>query len=189
MQGQVRRIVTGHDRDGNAVVISDAVAPSILADKWRPGRYVTQVWVTDSIPAPLSRQIGGGDRPVKLEPPAKGAALKIVELPPDQEGSEAISSEAVKESFAAMQATGASTQSPTGRHAYIHRTETLDYGVVISGEAYLILDTSEILLKAGDVVIQAGTNHSWSNRSNAPCRIAFFMMGGQFDDDLKKKFG
>ena len=84
-----------------------------------------------------------------------------------------------------MGSKNASTYSEGARHAYMHRTESLDYGIVLQGELTLILDESETVLKAGDVVIQRGTNHSWANRTDMPCRIAFFMMGAVIDANLK----
>jgi quercetin dioxygenase-like cupin family protein len=66
----------------------------------------------------------------------------------------------------------------------MHRNETLDFGIVLYGDACLILDDSEILMTEGDVVIQRGTNHSWSNRSGKTFRITFCMMGGQLAPEI-----
>ncbi len=68
----------------------------------------------------------------------------------------------------------------------MHRTETIDYAIVLSGEIYMILDESEVLLKAGDVVVQCGTNHAWSNRSNDSCTVAFVLIDGAYTNDLKQ---
>ena len=68
----------------------------------------------------------------------------------------------------------------------MHRTETIDYAIVLEGELHLILDDSEVLLKAGDVTVQVGTNHAWSNRSGKPCRIAFILIDGAFEPALKQ---
>ena len=73
------------------------------------------------------------------------------------------------------------------RHPLMHRSETIDYGVVVSGEIVLMLDSEEVELKAGDVFVQRGTNHAWSNRSNLPCRVAFVLVTAKFEDELKKK--
>jgi uncharacterized cupin superfamily protein len=62
------------------------------------------------------------------------------------------------------------------RHPGMHRTRTLDYAIVLSGEIYAVLDEGEVLLEAGDVLVQRGTNHAWSNRSERPCRIAFVLV-------------
>ena len=74
------------------------------------------------------------------------------------------------------------------RHPLMHRSETIDYGVVVSGEIVLMLDNEEVELKAGDVFVQRGTNHAWSNRSNLPCRVAFVLVTAKFEEELKKEF-
>jgi quercetin dioxygenase-like cupin family protein len=70
----------------------------------------------------------------------------------------------------------------------MHRTETIDYAIVLSGEITMLLDEGEVLLKAGDVLVQCGTNHAWSNRSNAPCIVAFVLVDGAFEPELAKHF-
>ena len=70
------------------------------------------------------------------------------------------------------------------RHAFMHRTETVDYGIVLDGELVLIMDLGETIVRAGDIVIQRGTNHGWANRSDRNCRIAFILIDGKFDDEL-----
>ena len=71
----------------------------------------------------------------------------------------------------------------------MHRTETIDYAIVLSGEITMVLDDRDVELKAGDIVIQCGTNHAWSNRSNAPCVVAFILIDGAFEPELKQRFG
>ena len=68
----------------------------------------------------------------------------------------------------------------------MHRTQTVDYGVVIEGEIVLVLDDSEVLLQAGSVVIQRGTNHAWANRSNRTCRMLFVLVDGTFDPAIQR---
>ena len=70
------------------------------------------------------------------------------------------------------------------RHAHMHRTQTIDYGIVLQGEIVLIMDDGETTARAGDIIIQRGTNHGWSNRSDANCRIAFILIDGVFEDGL-----
>jgi hypothetical protein len=83
MNGKVRRIVTGHDRVGKSVVVEDALAPAIKTDPKRPGRYITQLWVTDEVPVTIGNEPDPTSRPITLNPPARGAAFRIVEMPPD----------------------------------------------------------------------------------------------------------
>ena len=71
-------------------------------------------------------------------------------------------------------------------HPLMHRTETIDYGIVIAGEITLVLDRGKTLLKEGDVVIQRGTNHAWANRSGRPCRMLFILVDGEFDPALRE---
>jgi quercetin dioxygenase-like cupin family protein len=82
----------------------------------------------------------------------------------------------------------AATFGKGGRHPMMHRTESIDYALILSGEITMLLDDEEVLLKAGDVVVQCGTNHAWSNRSNAPCLVAFILIDGEFDPQLETKF-
>ena len=72
-----------------------------------------------------------------------------------------------------------------GRHKMMHRTQSVDYGIVLEGEIWMILDDSEVLLKAGDVVVQRGTDHAWENRSDQVCRMAFILISGEFAPELR----
>ena len=65
------------------------------------------------------------------------------------------------------------------RHPGFHKTDTIDYAIVLSGEIYALMDEGEVLLKAGDVLVQRGTNHAWSNRTEAPCCIAFVLIDAE----------
>jgi mannose-6-phosphate isomerase-like protein (cupin superfamily) len=79
---------------------------------------------------------------------------------------------------------GADAHTADSRHPLMHRTETVDYGIVLDGELTLLVDDDETIVRAGDIVIQRGTNHAWANRSGANCRIAFILIDGRFTDDL-----
>ncbi len=81
-------------------------------------------------------------------------------------------------------ADGMSGGDGSARHPHMHRTETIDYGIVLEGEITLLVDEGKIVARAGDIVIQRGTNHSWANRSNANCRIAFILIDGKYADGL-----
>jgi quercetin dioxygenase-like cupin family protein len=62
------------------------------------------------------------------------------------------------------------------RHFWFHKTESLDYAIVLDGEIYAMLDEDEVLMRQGEILIQRATNHSWSNRSDKPCRMAFVLL-------------
>jgi quercetin dioxygenase-like cupin family protein len=94
--------------------------------------------------------------------------------------------EDARKAFAALGNEKAATFGKGGRHPLMHRTETIDYAIILSGEITMLLDEGEVLLKAGDVLVQCGTNHAWSNRSSAPCIVAFVLIDGKFDPELAK---
>jgi uncharacterized cupin superfamily protein len=87
--------------------------------------------------------------------------------------------------FAALGNESGSTFGKTGRHPLMHRTQTIDYAIILSGEITMLLDDTEVLLKTGDILVQCGTNHAWTNRSNAPCTVAFILLDGQYDENLQ----
>jgi len=107
----------------------------------------------------------------RIEPEANGTVFRVIEYPPDAQRLQSLKPE---EHFASMGAQAA--QPHTRRHAGMHRTKTLDYAIVLSGEIYAVLDEEEVLLKAGDVLVQQGTNHAWSNRTDRPATIAFVLV-------------
>ena len=180
MAEEIRRIVTGHDSDGKAVVIMDGPAPNVFRPEARRGITVNNIWLNDTTPASLTGNEEAVPDQVPINPPASGAVFRIVEFAPDEEWIGTVDQAAVQESMAGL--TGhAVDNSKAALHPLMHRTESIDYSLVMSGECYLVLDDSEILVKAGDVVVQRGTNHSWSNRSSEPCRIAFIMIDGSYD--------
>jgi uncharacterized cupin superfamily protein len=76
------------------------------------------------------------------------------------------------------------TAKPDSPHPMMHRSEALDYGIVIEGEMTMVLDDSEVLLKPGSVVVQRGTNHAWANRSEKLCRILFIQCDGQYQPSI-----
>jgi quercetin dioxygenase-like cupin family protein len=92
----------------------------------------------------------------------------------------------MREAFKEIGDSKASTVKENSPHPLMHRTETVDYGVVMEGELTLILDDSEVELKVGSVVIQRGTNHAWANRSGKPCRMLFVLVDGVFEKSIAK---
>ncbi|MBI3246801.1 MAG: cupin domain-containing protein [Deltaproteobacteria bacterium] len=172
MAKPIRRIVTGHNAAGKSIIAQDAIATSVLELPSAPGLRVTDLWETITAPADLS---GGTDpvaRPVHLEPKPTGTICRVVELPPDAAlGKQADS----REMFASLGASHvADTSSST---PMMHKTASVDYAIVLSGEIWAVMDEGETCMKAGDVLIQCATNHAWSNRSNEPAFVAFILVG------------
>jgi len=183
----VRRVVTGHDQTGKAIVISDEPAPFAISNAQRPGYVSTDIWRTNATPAPITAK---PDEPTlgprRQLPEKNGTVIRINRVMPEGDEMRSMTPEQSKRIFAALGNEQASTFGKSGRHPLMHRTETVDYEVILSGEIYCILDDSEVLLKTGDILVQSGTNHAWSNRSNGPCEIMFILIDGKYDADLGK---
>ena len=169
MARAIRRFVTGHNERGESICVIDGPAPVVLETDKRPGAALTGLWETREMPADCTRQSDAYDHPFNLEPPINGTQFVILELQP--ENADVLRRVDRAAAFGSMNAAHALAAGEKARHPYMHKTETVDYVVVLSGEVHLILDKSEHLLKAGDVVIQNGTNHAWSNRGKQPCII------------------
>jgi mannose-6-phosphate isomerase-like protein (cupin superfamily) len=159
MSGEIRRVVTGHDASGKSVVIADGAPPQHHEMKGsKIGADFHEIWnSSQAIPTLTSTEAREpNERAFTIMPPS-GHLLRIIDIYPLKDG---------------------------GSRTVMHRTKTLDYVVVIEGEAVLILDDSEVTLKKSDVVVQRGTDHAWENRSDKPARMAFFHIDAEFADEL-----
>lgn len=185
IQGHVRRVVTGHDDSGDAGVVSDGPAPFVHVTPTIIGRTSTDIWRTLDTPAPIATRAEEPTMgPRRQLPTKRGTVLRINTYPPESESIRYLSQEGSKELFAALGNEQASTFGRGGRHPLMHRTETIDYAIVLEGEIYMVLDRGDVHLKAGDVVVQCGTNHAWSNRSDRQCKVAFVLIDGSFEPAL-----
>lgn len=186
MVERIRRVVTGHDRDGKSIFVMDGKAPNILEMKSMPGVALTDLWRTTTSPALNSGNKDAAAGRIKLEPPENGTILRIVEFPPDTAWRKTANAKAA---FASIGAGGAPDHE--SGDPMMHSTATVDYIIVLKGQIYAILDKEERLLKQGDILIQRGTNHSWSVRGEEPCVIAAILVGarptGRLTRDAKRK--
>ena len=191
MTGFVRRIVTGHDRNGRSVVLSDGLTPTLKTHPLRPVHRSTEIWRTGAAPAPISASEADPTLPGPgpIHPAPQGTVFRIAEWAPEPKEIRDMSPETAREIFRAMGNENASMHGRGGRHPIMHRTETIDYAVILEGELTMILDEGEVVLRQGDVVVQRGTSHSWANRSDKPCKILFVLIDGEFDKPLKQAFG
>ena len=167
----VRRIVSVDDENGKSIAIHDGPSPDVRTDPARPGYSSTRIWVTDRTPARIAGVRDTLDMPHTLEPPPGGSVCRVVTFPPDD--AYRVGSREVQAFFDSMGSPNVSSYTRDAPHPYMQKTRTLDFCLVLEGEITLVLDTEEVELKAGDTVVQRGTNHAWSNRSGRPCTIAF----------------
>ncbi|MBJ7442731.1 MAG: cupin domain-containing protein [Sphingobium sp.] len=184
----VRRIVTGHDAAGRAIIQEDGPVQRVQRIGGDIGPMFHEVWNTQATPAPLDAASGEpAETGIILAPPKNGTRIRVLDIPPEGDGIRTMSLEEARAHFAEVGAHDASAHDGEGsRHALMHRTETIDYGIVVEGELVLIMDEGETTVRAGDIVIQRGTNHGWSNRSDRNCRIVFILIDGTFDAELKR---
>jgi len=141
-----RRIVTGL-KDGKSIITEDAIVNNV--SEHFPGLIISDIWVTDQMPVELYKEVKIENTAMPATP-ARGTYFRYVSIPPDKD-------------------LGIKPLEKGQVHPLMHQTDTLDYIIILSGEIYLILDEEETLLKAGDIVVQRGTNHAWSNRSDTHC--------------------
>ncbi|MFF4416658.1 cupin domain-containing protein [Streptosporangium sp. NPDC001559] len=147
-----RRVVTGHDLDGESVFLTDGPPP--VSHTLPGGTVFHEIWATDAVPVPITpEEPEPGDRPLRVAPGPRGTVVRVVVTPP-------------------------------GEVTPMHRTRSVDYAVVLDGEAVLVLSGSERTLRRGDVVVQRGTDHRWENRSDVPLRMLFVVLDGEFTDEL-----
>jgi mannose-6-phosphate isomerase-like protein (cupin superfamily) len=154
-----RRVVTGHTPDGVSVVLSDGPVP-VSKELPDDGVAFHEIWNTEGSPARIvAVENEPTERTLAVPPPPRGTKIRINEFAPghlDERG----------------------LQSP------VHRTASVDYGIVLEGEITLILDDSEVTLRAGDIVVQRGTDHAWANRGDVTARVVFVLVDGELDEEL-----
>jgi mannose-6-phosphate isomerase-like protein (cupin superfamily) len=180
----IHRVVTGHDAGGKAIVSSNGALPKVVEIAAIPGTVFHEVWSTAGAPAPVDNGPDPTLSPLMLPPPKLGTRIRFVDIPPDTADYLAHGSARMHDAFAQIGDTKASTVKADSPHPLMHRTESVDYGIVIDGEMTLVLDDSEVLLKQGSVVVQRGTNHAWANRSGRPCRMLFVLVDGAFEPSI-----
>lgn len=176
MPSATRRVVTGKDASGKAVAMIDGVAANVRERK-ETGIAGTLLWVTDSTPAGFSHDADAAAPNIGVHPPANGTIFRVVEFSPARD----VHSD-YETRLRIMKEMGPAPEGPTRenpRDPGMHQTNSVDYAVIMSGEIDMLLDDSEVHLRAGDVVVQQGTNHAWVNRGDQPCKVAFILIDAQ----------
>ena len=186
MDQPFRRVVTGHRSDGASIIQEDGPPARVQRVGNEHGPVFYEVWNTRETPARINAASGEpAEDGIILAPPARGTRIRVLDIPPEDGSLDNLTAEERVAHFAEIGASDAVAQSGASqRHAYMHRTETVDYGIVLDGQIVLIMDEGETTVRAGDIIVQRGTNHGWANRSDRMCRIAFVLIDGVFDQDL-----
>ena len=171
----IRRIVTGEDANGVSRIVEDAPAKSIRTVEARPGYRAVNVWRTTETPAGITSQ-DSVEKHQGILPPKNGNILRIIDFPPEPKDEQKLK-QMLDATFGGMFKDALHDKRPNV-HPGMHTTQTVDYAIVLEGEIWAVMDEGETLMKAGDVLIQRGTNHAWANRSDRTARIAFVLIDG-----------
>ncbi|RYY85210.1 MAG: cupin domain-containing protein [Comamonadaceae bacterium] len=172
----IRRILTGDDADGRSSIVEDGASPAIRLVPERPGYRVTNLWRTGAAPAPVDAPDSIAEHK-GVSPPPGGTVLRIIDIPPEPKDPEALR-RGLEATFGHLYKDAQHAPRP-GEHPGMHRTATVDYAILLEGELVAIMDKDETVMRAGDVLVQRGTNHAWANRSGKPARIAFILVDGK----------
>jgi uncharacterized cupin superfamily protein len=173
----LRRVVTGNDALGRSGVLYDSAVPNYFP---RPtGTCFYELWTLGRVPTGIAgtADAGAAGRPFAHSPPATGAHWRITHSPAKRI---AVTSQEEQARLDAENATGGTQRLEGARHEGMHRTPSIDYAVCLEGERHLVLEDSDVAIRAGDVVIQLGNWHSWDNRSGVPVLMSYVMIGGEF---------
>ena len=181
----IRRVVTGNDAQGRSKVLFDSAAPNVNANAFKKGTGMTDIWVFHDCPANISGEKDDGNLPFHFEPPPNGGHLRIV-----QSDARRADYDATKDSFITPPHPPKKTPGGTWERGNqnlfttrTHKSETIDYGILLSGERTMILDDGEYHLKAGDCVIQLASWHAWRNVHAGT--MAFVFVAAAFDEGDK----
>jgi mannose-6-phosphate isomerase-like protein (cupin superfamily) len=168
-----RRIVTGHDKDGKAIALFDSAVQA--KQRSAGGNGMSMIWVTTEAPVDAGASNDRALTQVGVPPPANGTIFRIVDFAPTPTGGYgAVDHHQILRNMGIDPATQG-----YARHENTHRTRTIDYAIVLEGEIDMLLDDTEVHVKAGDVLVQQATNHAWVNNSGKPCRIAFILIDSE----------
>ena len=168
MVQKIRRVITGHNSKGRATILFDDHAPNVTPLKGWPGAGVTEIWVTDEMPVDNKGDKDRSLRPLRHDPTPSGTIFRVVEIPPEQAGGKIDTAS----TFGQLGSTHKPRAEDIAKHPTMHKTDSIDYLVIISGEMSMVMEEGEVMLHAGDCIVQRGTNHAWVNRSGKPCLLA-----------------
>lgn len=148
---QVRRIITGHDENLNAVILEDQICPNRFVLTEDGATVLTELWKETELPANNAVPYSDPATSFTLTPPTRGCVIRTLEIPPNTNNEPPL----------------------------LHTTVSVDYAIVLKGECYALVGEQETLMREGDVMIQRGTYHAWDNRSDKPCLIMFILCGAE----------
>ncbi|MEO9303152.1 cupin domain-containing protein [Acinetobacter pittii] len=183
---KIQRVVTGHNQKGEAIILYQGETPNVKELAHAPGTFFHEIWHTTSSTIHAQSEDVSLDE-LMLPPPQGGSRIRFVDIPPDHEYLDKLSSGSFAQAFEEIGSQAASTAKQNSPHPLMHRTESVDYGIVMQGTITLVLDQEEIEISQGGVIVQRGTNHAWANKTNEVCRLAFILIDAEYEPALKEQ--
>lgn len=173
----MRRVITGHDNDGKSIVVLDG-PPACSIGEDVGGLF--ELWNTDGNPINTKDRIDRADSEIILSPPRNGSKFRYFQINPTPEG---VPMDVMQDMAAeAFKKIGASHHRvDTAKHPAMHKTDTIDYIILLKGDVTLILDQEEVDIKPHDVVVQRGTNHAWVNNGNEPALLVAILIDSELN--------
>ena len=173
----MRRVITGHDNDGKSIVVLDG-PPACSIGEDVGGLF--ELWNTDGNPINTKDRIDRADSEIILSPPINGSKFRYFQINPTPEG---VLMDVMQDMAAeAFKKIGASHHRvDTSKHPAMHKTDTIDYIILLKGDVTLILDQEEVDIKPHDVVVQRGTNHAWVNNGNEPALLIAILIDSELN--------
>ncbi len=170
---QGRRIVTCHDEQGRSIVVSDAPPNNVVPNPSDPERGFINFWKTDTSPANNAGYFDPmAGPPCPLPPPKGGTMFRFFQIAPEKNEAALSRHERDARMASMFEAVGAGdARIVMGLHPSMHRTDSVDYIVLLKGEVTALLDVGEVAMKQFDVLIQRGTNHGWANYGEEPALL------------------
>src|SRR5262245_14985882 len=176
-----RRIVTGHDAQGRSVVISDEAPTNVVPNPADPDRGHINFWRTERVPADNATFVDSMDGPpCPLAPPKGGTMFRFFQIAPEKNEAGLSTAERNRRMGQMFEAAGAAhARVDTKRHPSMHKTDSVDYIILLKGEVTALLDVGEVRMKPFDVLIQRGTNHGWVNYGSEPALLVAVLIDAQ----------
>jgi mannose-6-phosphate isomerase-like protein (cupin superfamily) len=171
----IHRVITGHNEKGQSLVLfEDAGTNKVTIDSWPGGLKITELWVTNEAPANMDSDADRSTRPFQHDPVNGGTIFRWLEFPPESQG-ESFDAGAI---FTQLGSENKPTGEMSQKHFSMHRTDSIDYLVVLSGQMQMVMDEGEVTLRPGSCIVQQGTNHAWVNRGSEPCVVVAILVDG-----------
>ena len=173
----MRRIVTGHNKEGRSIIKMDSPPPRSIGEEVG-GLF--ELWNTDGNQIKTTDNVDRADSKIILSPIKNGTKFRYFQINPMPKGvSMDVLNQMAESAFSQIGA--AHHRIDTSKHPAMHKTETIDYIILLKGDVTLILDEDEVKLQPFDVVVQRGTNHAWQNNGNEPALLIAVLIDSKLD--------